>query len=1231
MSHADRNLLFGILAVQMDFVARDALIAAMHAWVLEKSKTLGRILVEQQALSLARHDLLEHLVAEHLAAHGGDAEKSLAASDGLGALRADLEGVADPEIRVTLDRIPGIAAATRHDPEATLTYSQGPPAAGSRFSILRPHAQGGLGQVSVALDAELNREVALKELRPERADDPDSRARFLIEAEITGRLEHPGVVPVYGLGRDAQGRPFYAMRFVNGQSLKETIDRFHRVEDSGGRDPRQWNLALRQLLNRFVAVCNVMAYAHSRGVIHRDLKPANILLGPYGETLVVDWGLAKVVGRGESAPQAGAVEVTLQPASGSSGTLPGTALGTPAYMSPEQAEGRLEQVGPLSDVYSLGATLFCLLTGKPPIDETDVGAALGRVRRGEFPSPRAVRPDIPQGLEAISLKAMALKPEDRYGSVRALVEDIERWLADEAVSVYREPLMVRLTRWGRRHRTLVSSLGVLLVTAVVGLAIATALIRGEQLRTEHQRQIADGNALDANQRAEELQRRDYIGRVNLALSECLGNDVTRALELLDGCPKDLRGWEWDYAWRQCHLDLGTFPQSGHTLNGVAFSPDGARIASVSGAFLGDEPAKKGDLVVRDVASGQEIFAHRDVASGFRGVAFSPDGRRIATGNASALVVWDAATGKEEFRLTDPGNRDLPLLSLAYSPDGRRIIAGYGQFEGSRDVGRATLWDAATGARIERIPGDRASVHGVAFSPDGREVALASWGLVELCDLEAAPRQVHAIPCHTGLVYAVAFSPDGRYLASSGLDRTLRLWDRATGQEIRAFFGHEGFVVGLAFSPPDGQWLLSASEDNSLKLWEVASGRKLADFHGHQNQTKCVAFSPDGRLAVSGGMDRAVKLWLATRRAPLIFTGHDGAVRCLAFLPESQRLVSGAGYDSNRGRLMLWDATTGERLEPAFASSTEVYAVALHPDGRRLATACAEGIAGAGSVRILDLDTGQPLREQKAHTAEVTAVAYSLRVWDLQTGQPEWEQKLRATEVTAVAYSPDGRWLASAGVDERRSGGAVRLWDAETGREIRTFEKPTASALGVAFSPDSRWLASGWGDGMVRIWDTRDPASKARELGGHIGMVRCVKFLPDGRLASAGGSWLGSQFGEVKIRDLATGRVLDLRGHTDLVVDLDYSPDGRRLATGSMERTIKLWDTTTGEEVFTLRGHTAGLICVAFSPDGRRIASGSWDQTVRVWDTSPPTAGPLRRREAESRVQVPELPADPFAP
>jgi WD40 repeat protein/serine/threonine protein kinase len=1191
MNHADRNLLFGILAVQMNFVARDALIAAMHAWVLERSKPLGRILVEQQALSPSRHSLLEQLVDEHLAAHDGDAEKSLAAVGGAGPIRDALRPIADPEIRATLDRIVTHRDTTARDSEATMTYGVVPaPAAGSRFCILRPHAKGGLGQVSVAFDSELNREVALKELRPERAADPDSRARFLLEAEVTGRLEHPGVVPVYGLGSDAQGRPFYAMRFVKGQNLKEAIDRFHAAEKSDGSDSRQWNLALRQLLNRFIAVCNVIAYAHSRGVIHRDLKPANILLGPYGETLVVDWGLAKVVGRGEEAARAGAVEVTMQPASGSSETLPGTALGTPAYMSPEQAEGRLERVGPLSDIYSLGATLYCLLTGKPPIDEGDVGAALGRVQRGEFPPPRAVQPSIPQGLEAISLKALALKPEGRYPSARALADEIEHWLADEPVSVYREPITVRLTRWGRRHRTLATSIGVLLIATVVGLAIATALIRGEQLRTE-------GERLRADRRAEDLRRKDYINRVNLALSECLGNNVARALELLAGCPAALRGWEWDYAWRQCHLDLRTFDEpGGKSVNGVAFSPDSSRVASVSGASQHGEPAKKGDLVVRDVVTGREIFDRRNVDNGFQGVAFSPDGFWIATGNGSHLVIYDAATGKEKHRLPDPGDRDLPLLSLAFSPDGRWIIAGYGEFNKPQGVGHAVLWDALTGeVIIDRIPGDRGTVYSVAFSQNGREVALARGGLVEIFDVKARTTPIGPLRGHTGFVFAVAFSPgNGRYIASGGFDRTLRLWDRATGKEIRPFYGHEGFVRGLAFSPDD-RWLISVSEDQTLKLWEVASGRPLATFHGHQSLVTCVAFSPDHRLLASGGWDHAVKLWLATSSPQLTLTGHDW-VNSVAFSPDGRRIVSGAGGPSTRGQVMLSDATTGDPLGPSFEGCPGLWNVAPHPGGRRLATACRDG---------------------------------TVRVWDIDTGKEVWKKTGKAAQVFDVAYSPDGRWLASAGGSyDPLKPGEARLWDAETGEEIRTFVVPAADVFGVAVSPDGRWLAAGCSDGLVRTWDIRRPASKARELPGHIGQVERVVFLPDGRLASAGGAEVGS--GEVRIWDLSTGGGLDLRGHTGPVWGLASSRDGRRLVTGSQDRTIKLWDTATGEEVFTLRGHTGGAIRVAFSRDGRRIASVGWDRTVRVWDASLPAADTLSRRGSESRVEVQELPDNPFA-
>ena len=284
---------------------------------------------------------------------------------------------------------------------------------------------------------ELHREVALKQILDHHADDPTSRQRFLLEAEVTGGLEHPGIVPVYGLGTYGDGRPYYAMRFIRGDCLKEAIEHFH-ADEAVKNDPGRRSLELRKLLRRFLDVCNAIEYAHSRGVLHRDIKPGNIIVGKHGETLVVDWGLAKPLGRVEPGVDSGERTLIPSSASGSASTLPGSALGTPAYMSPEQSEGDLEHLGPRSDVYSLGATLYCLLTGKPPF-EGDLADVIRGVQKGQFPPPRQLDPSIDRALEAVCLKAMALKPADRYGSPKALAEDVERWMADEPVRAWREP------------------------------------------------------------------------------------------------------------------------------------------------------------------------------------------------------------------------------------------------------------------------------------------------------------------------------------------------------------------------------------------------------------------------------------------------------------------------------------------------------------------------------------------------------------------------------------------------------------------------------------------------------------------------------------------------------------------------------------------------------------------------------------------------------------------------
>jgi eukaryotic-like serine/threonine-protein kinase len=507
---AARNLLFGLLALHNNFIGRDALVAAFSVWLTDKTRPLGEILIERRAIDTARHALVSALVAEHLRQHGDDPTQSLAGLPPVDATaRHDLEYLADSDLQASLSGCGPRPHESDVDSTVTAsgeTYSGSP----DRFRILRFHARGGLGEVYVARDLELGREVALKRIRPDKERD-DLRRKFVVEAQVTGGMEHPSIVPVYSLGADGGGHPFYAMRFLGDDNLSDVIRSYHA--DHPQPDPNA--LEFRKLMGRFVDVCEAIAYAHSKGVVHRDLKPNNVMLGKYGETLLIDWGLAKPTGQREP-DRDGASEATLVPPAGieQEPTIEGMQLGAPAYMSPEQASGKIKELNTRTDVYGLGAILYTLLTCQPPVPgrKGELPQSIcARVARGEVAPPRSVNPRIPPALEAICRKALELDPADRYASARTLIDDVEHWLADEPVSVHPESRSDRLARWMRGHRAWVqasaaSLILIALLTTATALLIARAYAHERKAREAERRakQSAEAHFAVAREAANEL-------------------------------------------------------------------------------------------------------------------------------------------------------------------------------------------------------------------------------------------------------------------------------------------------------------------------------------------------------------------------------------------------------------------------------------------------------------------------------------------------------------------------------------------------------------------------------------------------------------------------------------------------------------------------------------------------------------------------------------------------------
>jgi serine/threonine-protein kinase len=544
----DQNLLFGVLALELDLVTHAQFAEACAVWAARKDVPLAEVLVNRGWLDSEGRADVEKLLARKLRKHNGDVHQSLAeAADP--SVRHAMLNVEDDSIRKTISFLPPSRSVGFVEVE-TLDHR---PETRSHFTLTRIHGKGGLGRVWLARDSHLKRRVALKEILPGREVDPAWERRLVREAQVTGQLEHPNIVPVYELSEEAQDEKlFYVMRYVEGQTLWNAICRYHEQRRAGKPEPMEF----RRLVEAFVDVCHAVDYAHSRGVIHRDLKPSNVMLGAFGEVTVLDWGLAKVVGK--PATQDDSPPITLSPVDDEHLTQYGQALGTPPYMAPEQADPTRSSVDRRTDIYGLGAILFAILTSAAPhrklLDAIQTDDPRRKTKTQEMfqqiaqaPTPRARdrTSSAPPVLDAICAKAMARKQSDRYQSAQELAEDVKRWLADEPVSVYREPWSHRLSRWMRRHRawtqSIAASLLIVTVTAIGAFFLVdrarraekTAKIQAEQaFAAEKEAKIQAEEAFAEEQAARAAELRRF--REACRTVDTMATGVSQALQYYPG-------------------------------------------------------------------------------------------------------------------------------------------------------------------------------------------------------------------------------------------------------------------------------------------------------------------------------------------------------------------------------------------------------------------------------------------------------------------------------------------------------------------------------------------------------------------------------------------------------------------------------------------------------------------------------------------------------------------------